>query len=59
MPDCHPRYPIPREKIDLLRTLGAQVRTVPAVPYRDANNYVKLSGDRQGDGKCYLGKSIR
>ena len=33
-----------QEKIDLLRTLGAQVRTVPAVPYRDANNYVKLSG---------------
>lgn len=33
-----------QEKIDLLRTLGTQVRTVPAVPYRDANNYVKLSG---------------
>ncbi|NCR40175.1 MAG: cysteine synthase A [Microcystis aeruginosa W13-11] len=33
-----------QEKIDLLRTLGAEVRTVPAVPYRDANNYVKLSG---------------
>jgi cysteine synthase A len=32
------------EKIDLLRTLGAEVRTVPAVPYRDPNNYVKLSG---------------
>ncbi|MEL6778498.1 MAG: cysteine synthase A [Cyanobacteria bacterium J06597_16] len=33
-----------KEKIDLLRTLGAEVRTVPAVPYRDDNNYVKLSG---------------
>ncbi len=33
-----------QEKIDLLRTLGADVRTVPAVPYRDPNNYVKLSG---------------
>jgi cysteine synthase A len=33
-----------QEKIDLLRTLGAEVRTVPAVPYRDPNNYVKLSG---------------
>ena len=33
-----------QEKIDLLCTLGAEVRTVPAVPYRDPNNYVKLSG---------------
>jgi cysteine synthase len=32
------------EKIDLMRTLGAEVRTVPAVPYKDPNNYVKLSG---------------
>ena len=32
------------EKIGLLRSLGAEVRTVPAVPYRDPNNYVKLSG---------------
>ena len=33
-----------REKIDMLRLCGADVRTVPAVPYRDQNNYVKLSG---------------
>jgi cysteine synthase A len=33
-----------REKIDMLRLCGAEVRTVPAVPYRDPNNYVKLSG---------------
>ncbi len=33
-----------QEKIDTLRTLGAEVLTVPAVPYRDPNNYVKLSG---------------
>ena len=33
-----------QEKIDLLRTLGAEVRTVPAVPYRDPNNYIKVSG---------------
>jgi cysteine synthase A len=33
-----------QEKIDLLKTLGAEVRTVPAVPYRDPNNYVKVSG---------------
>jgi len=33
-----------QEKIDTLRILGAEVLTVPAVPYRDPNNYVKLSG---------------
>jgi len=33
-----------QEKIDALKTLGADVRTVPAVPYKDPNNYVKLSG---------------
>ena len=33
-----------QEKIELLRTLGAEVRTVPAVPYKDPNNYVRLSG---------------
>lgn len=33
-----------QEKIDALKTLGAEVMTVPAVPYRDPNNYVKLSG---------------
>jgi len=30
-----------QEKIDLLRLLGAEVKLVPAVPYRDPNNYVK------------------
>jgi len=33
-----------QEKIDTLKTLGAEVRTVPAVPYKDPNNYVRLSG---------------
>ena len=33
-----------QEKIGLLRTLGADVRTVPAVPYKDDGNYVKVSG---------------
>jgi cysteine synthase A len=33
-----------QEKIDTLRVLGAEVKTVPAVPYKDPNNYVKLSG---------------
>ncbi len=32
------------EKMDMLRMLGAEVRPVPAVPYRNPNNYVKLSG---------------
>ncbi|TGJ99646.1 cysteine synthase A [Leptospira semungkisensis] len=32
-----------KEKIDLLRALGAEVRTVPAVPYKDPGNYVKVS----------------
>jgi len=33
-----------QEKIDALRILGAEVQTVPAVPYRDPNNYIKVSG---------------
>jgi cysteine synthase A len=33
-----------QEKIDMLRLCGAEVRLVPAVPYRDPNNYVKVSG---------------
>ncbi len=33
-----------QEKIDMLRLCGAEVRPVPAVPYRDPNNYVKVSG---------------
>jgi len=32
-----------QEKMDLLRICGAELRPVPAVPYRDANNYVKVS----------------
>ena len=33
-----------QEKMDALRALGAEVRPVPAVPYKNPNNYVKLSG---------------
>ena len=33
-----------QEKKDTLRQLGAQLIEVPAVPYRDDNNYVKYSG---------------
>ncbi|MEX1109206.1 MAG: cysteine synthase A [Dongiaceae bacterium] len=32
------------EKKDLLRLCGADLREVPAVPYKDPNNYVKVSG---------------
>ena len=33
-----------QEKKDMLRLCGADLRGVPAVPYRDENNYVKFSG---------------
>ncbi|MDE2500992.1 MAG: cysteine synthase A [Alphaproteobacteria bacterium] len=33
-----------QEKKDALRLLGAELIEVPAAPYRDANNYVKISG---------------
>lgn len=33
-----------QEKKDALRLLGAELIEVPAVPYKDPNNYVKLSG---------------
>jgi cysteine synthase len=33
-----------QEKKDMLRLCGAQLIEVPAVPYSDPNNYVKLSG---------------
>lgn len=33
-----------QEKMELLRVLGAEVRPVPAVPYKDRNNYQKIAG---------------
>jgi cysteine synthase A len=33
-----------QEKKDMLRLCGADLREVPAVPYKDPNNYVKVSG---------------
>ena len=33
-----------REKKDALRQLGARLVEVPAAPYKDANNYIKVSG---------------
>jgi cysteine synthase A len=32
------------EKMELLRTLGAEVRPVPPKPYKDDNNYQKIAG---------------
>jgi cysteine synthase len=33
-----------QEKKDMLRLCGADLRLVPALPYKDPNNYVRLSG---------------
>jgi cysteine synthase len=33
-----------QEKIDMLRLCGADLRLVPAVPYKDPDNYVRMSG---------------
>jgi cysteine synthase A len=33
-----------REKIDFLRMIGADLRLIPAKPYRDPGNYVHVSG---------------
>jgi len=33
-----------QEKMDLLRTLGAEVRPVPPKPYKDPDNYQKIAG---------------
>ena len=33
-----------QEKKDMLRLCGADLREVPALPYRDPNNYIKYSG---------------
>lgn len=33
-----------QEKKDMLRICGAELREVPAVPYKDPNNYIHISG---------------
>src|ERR1041385_3381814 len=38
-----------QEKKDMLRLAGAELKEVPAVPYKDPNNYVKGSGRRAGE----------
>jgi cysteine synthase A len=37
------------EKMELLRTLGAEVRPVPAVPYANPGNYQKVAGRLAGE----------
>jgi len=37
------------DKLAILRTLGAEVRPVPAAPYRDPNNYQKIAGRLAGE----------
>ena len=32
-----------KEKIDTLRSIGAELHLVPAKPYKDDNNYIKIS----------------
>jgi cysteine synthase A len=38
-----------REKFEMLETLGAEVRAVPAVPYRDPGNYQHVAGRLAGE----------
>jgi cysteine synthase A len=38
-----------KEKFELLETLGAEVRAVPAVPYRDPGNYQHVAGRLAGE----------
>src|SRR5438094_8741996 len=49
-----------QEKKDMLRLCGADLREVPAVPYRDPNNYVHVSqrvaeelADREPNGAIW------
>ena len=32
-----------KEKIETLKSMGAELKLVPAKPYKDPDNYVKLS----------------
>ena len=36
-----------QEKKDTLRLIGADLTLVPALPYKDPGNYVRVSGDRK------------
>ena len=47
-----------QEKQDLLRLLGADLRLVPAVPYKDANNYVRYSETLADELRADLGGNV-
>src|ERR1044071_257112 len=47
-----------QEKKDALRLLGAQLIEVPAVPYKDPNNYVKVSGRIADELKSAAGGAV-
>jgi cysteine synthase A len=38
-----------REKFEILETLGAEVRAVPAAPYKDPGNYQRVAGRLAGE----------
>ena len=41
-----------QEKKDMLRLAGAELIEVPAVPYKDDNNYIKYSGRLRQGATC-------
>ena len=53
-----------QEKKDAIRFSGAKLIEVPAVPYKDSNNYIKYSGrlakdlNKELNKWCLLGQSI-
>ena len=48
-----------KEKIDFLRMIGADLRLVPAKPYRDPGNYVHVSAPDGGGDRRGLGQPVR
>ena len=48
-----------KEKIDFLRMIGADLRLVPAKPYRDPGNYVHVSRRLAEETRRRLGQSVR
>ncbi len=48
-----------REKIDYLRMIGADLRLVPAKPYSDPGNYVRVSQRLAEEIGCVLGQPVR
>ena len=48
-----------KEKIDFLRMIGADLRLVPAKPYRDPGNYVHVSRRLAEETRRRLGQPVR